>query len=261
MKTALACVIITIAMINGGIFLKHTIIKALALTLAMLLICLSALAQSVLDPNEGDSYTFNLPEGYDPAAEEDVGALASDDETVRAGATPIPIDPIDMPTPTPRPNLSFTYASFTASKLGLKFEAPADWVMDDSASNEVILYEPAAQMKDNYSAKISIAVSAVSSTYKKSDLKKELSTYISNLGAINYTEWKPNVASERTLLASPGYYNDYRGVLYDGTIVRGRVHVCLKDNKVYIVHLSCPGWFFTSYTNIYTRIRNTLTVI
>ena len=63
----------------------------------------------------------NLPEGYDPSKEEDQdreyvdSALAEQAAMQYAGATPILINPIDMPTATPRPPLAFSFAPYTAS--------------------------------------------------------------------------------------------------------------------------------------------------
>ena len=51
---------------------------------------------------------YDTDDDYDPASEEDDNAYLADgvyDErglSVYAGTTPIPIDPVDMPTPTPR---------------------------------------------------------------------------------------------------------------------------------------------------------------
>lgn len=78
----------------------------------------------------------SLPADYDPASEEDdyTGDAASTPEEIHlptlvtpaptntpipvisgqySGATPVVIDPIDKPTPTPLPALSFTYQTYT----------------------------------------------------------------------------------------------------------------------------------------------------
>ena len=52
------------------------------------------------------------------------------------GATPIPLDPIDAPTPTPQAPLNFTYITYSPTTVGVSFEAPAGWVADDTY-NEV----------------------------------------------------------------------------------------------------------------------------
>ena len=65
-----------------------------------------------------------------------------------AGSTPIPLDPIDMPTPTPRPSLSFTYGDYSAASVGVSFKAPAGWLVDESQAQTFILREPDSQIKD-----------------------------------------------------------------------------------------------------------------
>ena len=56
-----------------------------------------------------------------------------------------------------------------------------------------------------------------------------------------------------------GYYANYRGVYYDGTIVRGRVMVALLDNRQIItLHMTCPGWFNESYMNVVAHFRDTV---
>ena len=74
-------------------------------------------------------YQDELPEDYDPASEEndtmsDLVGVYYDEygRQIYAGATPIPLDPIDLPTATPRKPLSFSYAQVSAN--GLTFEYP-----------------------------------------------------------------------------------------------------------------------------------------
>ena len=52
---------------------------------------------------------------------------------IYAGATPVPIDPVDLPTATPKPELTFTYDWYTASKLGISFRSAVGY--DDTAAD------------------------------------------------------------------------------------------------------------------------------
>ncbi len=214
---------------------------------------------------EVPTFTLDLPEGYDPSSEEDEGGLASGGvyseklEAVFAGATPLRIDPVDMPTPTPRPALAFTYVPYTAEKLGLSFESVAGYHVDSQASDTFILTEPEELQKDNYSVQILFMVTPVTSSYKVSDIQNDLKAKIDELGAYNYNEWRKYSIEASPLMGKDGYYTTYRGVLYDGTVVRGRVHMALLDNsRLLTLHLSCPGWFNTDYTGVFTHIRSTL---
>ena len=200
---------------------------------------------------------------YDPAAEEDdalQGYYASGEYneygvSVYAGTTPIPLDPVDMPTPTPRPDLTFTYAAYTASGLGLTFEGPMDWQVTEDTSSTFTLTDPTT--RDNVNASLSISTAPVANNYKAADAAGDLKSYLLNLQK-NYTKWHTENAAKRTLMGADGYYNVYRAELYDGTIVRGLVHIALVNGRTVTVHLQSPGWFNSSYTKAYTKLRNTL---
>lgn len=207
-------------------------------------------------------YDTSLPDDYDPAQEEDPASLLVNEQAaqmvVHAGATPIPIDPVDMPSPTPRQPLAFTYSKYTANKLGISFESVAGYEVDESQPDSYILREPAAMVKDNYPVEISFQITPTASNYKIDNLRSELNAKLKELGAVNYKEWSVTTLSKRTLLGKEGYYGNYRGVLYDGTIVRGRVHMAMLDGKLLTFHISNPGWYNTDYMNVYTHIRDTI---
>lgn len=218
---------------------------------------------------EMPDFSSALPENYDPSSEEEAhGDLPFDTSgnlgagqpgSVYAGATPIPLDPIDMPTPTPKKALAFTYAAYTATKLGLSFESVAGYDVDESAGDSFVLTEPESQKKDNYAAKISLGISAVTKGYQATNIKSDLKNMATQLGSVNYKSWEVTTVASRTLLKKPGYYLNYRGVLYDGTIVRGRIHMALLDNnRLLTLQVSCPGWYNSDYMNVYVHIRNTL---
>lgn len=207
-----------------------------------------------------------LPEGYDPSSEEDptvpiTDVLANEDGTaLHAGSTPIPLDPVDMPPPTERPDLTFTFATYTAANLGITFESVAGYIVDDSNPDVYILTEPPEMQKDNYSVVFTFSRNAVTNNYTMNNLRTDIRNFAADLGKVNYQEWRVSDTAERTLLGKPGYYITYRGVLFDGTIVRGRVHMALLDNnRVLSIHYTGPGEYNTDYSNnVFTRIRSTL---
>lgn len=213
-------------------------------------------------PSQSEDYMSGLPEGYDPASEDNGEEYSGGDydemgRSVYAGATPIPLDPVDKPTASPRPELTFNYKEYVSQAFGLKFEIPFDWTVDDSVSGTLVFTDP--NMLDNVNATLTITVTAVASTYKADDLKVDLKSELSALGQFNYTEWDPTSLEKRTLVGGEGFYANYRGVLYDGTIVRGRVHMAIiKGNRRIEVIMNCPGYFNSSYTNVFTHFRNTV---
>ena len=74
----------------------------------------------------------------------------------------------------------------------------------------------------------------------------------------NYVGWRIWTPDSRQLLKSDGVYNAYRGVAYDGTIVRGLVHVALVGQRVVTLSFSAPGNFNNSYQRVYNKMRNTI---
>ena len=209
-----------------------------------------------------------LPEGYDPSSEEDYDILLGDtgddgdDLQIFAGATPIPLNPVDMPTPTPRQDIVFTYATYTATNLGLTFESVAGYTVDDSQPDTYILNEPADRVKDNYPVQFLLSLSPVGANYTRNSIRTDVRNYATDLGKVNYKEWRLYDTAERTLMGKPGYYVNFRGVMHDGTIVRGRVHMALLDNqRLLTLSFTCPAEYNSDYTGVYTHMRSTLKAI
>lgn len=177
------------------------------------------------------------------------------------GSTPIAILPVDLPTPTPRQALEFTYQTYEASRLNLKFEAPSGWEPDESIQDTYILNEPAANQKDGYSASITIRAIAVAKDYTESDLRREINQQLEQLGATNYSEWRPSLLDTRELLGKNGVYANYSGTLVTGIRVRGRIHVTCINKVLYTVHFSQPANFNNDYIAAYTQLRKTIDFI
>lgn len=218
--------------------------------------------------NQSQNDNLGLPEGYDPASEEDNGYVATsggydaNGQRVYAGATPIPIDPIDMPTATPRPELTFTYGEYTASNIGFTFKSAVGYSVNSSGTDTYILTEPASSVRDGYACVITLQVSNISSNYAAKDIKTDLANYLKNLGSQYGSNWKTWQAASKKLAGGTGYYNNYRGVMSDGTIVRGRVHMAIVgNNKLLTLHVTCPGWYNSSYMKIYDNIVSSIKAI
>lgn len=252
---------------------KKLVLTALLLAAALLL-CACAAIEENLNLGGGQSspleaiptaQTVNgLPAGYDPASEEDDGtfdvtaAYDSYGNIVYAGATPIPIDPVDMPTPTPRPTLTFTMADYTAPNVGLTFKCAAGYVMNETGRNTIVLTEPADQVVDGTPCVITITKTAVNQGFNQVNVKEELKTFLAQLGG-GYKTWQTYNAASKKMMGADGYYNNYRGVLEDGTVIRGRVHmVLLSNNTLLTVHVRCDGWYNSDYMKLYDSIHNSI---
>lgn len=202
----------------------------------------------------------------DPLNEENVDAnqiVSNVDSTIYpyAGSTPIPLLPADLPTPTPRKALEFTYQDYNANNLNLKFQAPTGWEVNESIQDTYILNEPAANQKDGYSASITIRAVAVTKEYTLPDLKKEVIQQLEQLGATNYDKWSPSLTAERPMLNAKGVYANYKGTLVTGVEVRGRIHATCIDKTLYSIHISQPANFNNDYITVFSKLLKSLTFI
>lgn len=221
--------------------------------------------------NEVPELTINFDSGiYDPTIEEGRGledpALAlsyvTPAVTIRgayAGATPVPVNPIDMPTPTMVPPLSFAYQKYDAAKLGLSFEAPMGWVKDESVANTFILYNPDPTM--DYAATLTLTAVPVSGNYNQSQLKAEIQSMLNSIGASGVSQYEPSNTATRTLIGYDGVYANYTGVLDGGTKIAGRVHATSFNNMLYTLHITYPRAYTETYKEgVYDKVRATITV-
>lgn len=175
-----------------------------------------------------------------------------------AGSTPIPLNPIDMPTPTPRPDLSFTYADYTASTVGVTFKAPVSWQVDQSYSGIFILSEPVNQIKDNQQCIITVSAEPVNATYKQSDLETHVKQRLNTIGGLDFDEWKPSLTATRYMMGSEGVYANYSGTLTDGTEVGGRIHYVSIDKTLYGLEIQFPLGFKGDFIDVFGEIRSSM---
>ena len=206
----------------------------------------------------------NYIDPYDTGA--DTGSLLTSSgasggvETVYpyAGATPIPLKPVDLPTPTPHPELTFDYATYTAGSLGLSFDCPSGWLVDESQTDVFVLTEPETQMHDGQQCIITISAEPVTANYSESDLKKQVTQRLKEIGSVNFTVWNPSLTASRTLMDSKGVYANYTGTLANGIEVAGRILYASANNKLYGVEMVYPRDYRDDYLNIFAKIRDTI---
>ena len=214
---------------------------------------------------------------YDPSSEEGLGGddvlmglLDAVEPTIQltpaptvhsqyAGATPVWIAPIDMPTATVVPPLTFTYQTYEATNLGLTFEGPMGWVVEDSLSDSYIIYNPDPTM--SYRATMTLVATHVTEQYEESDLTKAVKNMLSNIRASGVSDWSPSNTAPRTLLGYPGVYANYTGTL-EGTEVAGRVHMTYANSTLFTLHVTYPRVYSDTYKEgVYDKVRNTLKIV
>lgn len=182
-------------------------------------------------------------------------------EHVYAGSTPIPLDPVDMPTPTPRPPITFSYIPYTAGTLGVTFEAPSGWIADDSLTEVYTVTEPAEQMNGDQQCVITIVAVPVNNNYDQKDLEKEVKARLNDISATNFSKWEPSLTATRHLMGGKGVYANYSGELVNGIKLGGRIHYVCINSMLYGVEIMYPREYREEYMEIFNKIRDTLKTI
>ncbi|MBO5500417.1 MAG: hypothetical protein J6A48_00150 [Clostridia bacterium] len=232
-------------------------------------------------PDDGDSALTDQPydgaqdfSETDPIAEEDYVepvdlsdsisgnyTVVEETEYTYAGSTPIPLDPVDMPTPTPRPPVTFNYVAYTAGSLGLTFEAPSGWIADDSLTEVYSVIEPAEQMVGGQQCVVTIVAVPVNTNYDQRDLEKEVKASLNDISATNFAVWEPSLTATRHLMGGMGVYANYSGELVNGIKLGGRIHYVCINNMLYGVEIMYPREYRDDYMNIFDKIKETLKTI
>ena len=231
----------------------------------------AAQAAPAAQPDTGSSQNVfpNYDDGsYDPASEE-----GGDDEYIAiadaptpvptmnntfAGATPVVIDPIDKPTPSPVPQIKFSYAQYEAQALHLTFEGPVNWAVDNSAADTYILTDTVDAL--DYQPQVVIRTVAVNKNYNKNELTKEVKGALDTIrGEGDFSSFEPSSTATRTFIDGNGVYMAYKGTKKDGTGVAGRVIVNTVDKVLYILHVSYPRSMADTFAEgVYNKVRSTM---
>lgn len=221
---------------------------------------------------EAPAQQINFNDGsYDPASEEggqseQVVAQSSAPtaapvmQSEYAGATPVKIDPVDKPTPTPLPKLTFSYTTYNAANLHLTFEGPAGWMANDLAVDSYMLTNPDPSM--DYEAKIEIRTIAAGKDYTQKELIKEVKAQADTLRSTgNFQSFDASDTAARFFIDGNGVYLAYKGVLNDGqeTGVAGRIIVNTVNKTLYVLHVSYPrGLADTFADGVYNKVRHSM---
>jgi len=175
-----------------------------------------------------------------------------------AGSTPIPLNPVDMPTPTPKPDLTFTYAQYIASTVGVTFDGPAGWQVNESQSSVFVLSEPTTQIKDGQQCIITISAEPIGSNYSQRELETHVEYRLDTIGGAQFTDFKPSYTATRHMLGSSGVYANYSGRLTDGTEVGGRIQYVSIDGTLYGLEIVFPEGFRGDFIDLFGEIRSSM---
>lgn len=221
---------------------------------------LNATSAPTMDPmEEAAMQEENVPDLADPLPDPVIVTEAPRMDSEYAGATPVVIDPIDKPTATPVPPLTFSYQVYDATKLHLSFEAPVGWVVNDENENVYMLTNPSTDV--DYAASITITVSNTATNYGATELKSTVTDMMDTLRHA-FGSLSPTNTASRTMLGQDGVYADYKATMDDGTLVSGRVHAVSIGRTLYVFHFSWPRDYNESYKDtVYAQLRKTIQVM
>ena len=212
---------------------------------------------------------INYDDGsYDPASEEagqdePVGDGITPAPTMKseyAGPTPVKIDPVDKPTPTPLPSITFSYATYTASNLHLTFDGPAGWLPDDSAADTYVLADQNLAM--DYPARTVIHTVNVGKNYTQKELTNELKAQADTIrSTYGFKTFELSNTATRFFIEEGGVYLAYKGTLNDEneTGVAGRIIVNTVNKTLYVLNVSYPRGLADTYAEgVYNKIRHSM---
>lgn len=220
-----------------------------------------------VDNTDGVVTTLSLSDPYAEYVEyapmyEEYTPVETPMPTVRgeyAGATPVVIDPIDKPSPTPAPAIAFEYQVYDANNIHLSFEGPAGWIVTNSTGDTFTISNPATNV--DYVASLSVQATKVGSAYQLADLKKEVKNFMNTLSKA-FSSFSSSSTAERSMLQSTGVYADYTATMADGVKVAGRVQVCCVDKTLYILHMSVPRAYMENYKDtVYHQFRHSVSIV
>jgi len=179
---------------------------------------------------------------------------------VYAGATPVPIYPNEMPTPTPLPKVEFTYKEYTIPAWGISFEGPATWIEINGNEDEYILINPDPSM--DYQAKIEIKRMYLDKNLSQKELIAEVKKQAADVQAAgNFNTFDLSNTASRYFVDGNGVYLIYKGSLNDGleTGVAGRIIVNSVDKTLYVLHASYPKSLTDDFTDgVYNKVRTSM---
>lgn len=239
----------------------------ISLLSAAALLTAGALAESASLPEAADDPATAMETAPDQSAlsAQDEGELQIDFDALAPDnplATPVAVDPIDKPTPTPMPTPNFWYDRYDAQEMGVSFSVPLTWLLNPkyNAATTLQFVEPQTEMMDvgGYQTRITIEKVDMGLEQTGDDAQAQLKQALTELGS-TFTSFTANDPAKTTFAGCPGYYCYYRGDYNDGTksyAMNGRIVVFAKDRALYQVRLTAPRSWYTYYQYAYRKIRD-----
>ena len=159
-----------------------------------------------------------------------------------------------------KPPASFSYKTYEVSAMHLSFDAPDDWISDESTPGVFVLTSPNSYA--GYTPKVTIKTEEVEMNYNTYWMEKEGRAQAEKIGENGFKEFSYSDIYQRKFINYKSTYATYEGMTNDGVHIAGRVIVACEDKVLYILDVSSPYEFAKTYmNNVYDVIRDTAKII
>ena len=179
-------------------------------------------------------------------------------------ASPIPVDPIDKPTPTPMPKPNFHYDTYVSNNMGVSFSIPYTWLLNPNTNHDttVQFVEPKSEMMepDGYQTRITIEKYNMGLNQTADDARAKLESVLEELAA-SFTSFTPNAIDSASFGEGKGHYCYYRAEYNDGSKLyemNGRVIVIAYGKALYQIRLTTPRDWYSYYNHLWRKVRSTI---
>lgn len=179
-------------------------------------------------------------------------------------ATPVAVDPIDKPTPTPEPTPNFVYEAYENTAMGVSFSIPYTWLLNPNTNQDttVQFVEPKSEMMepDGYQTRITVEKYSMGLDQTASDARTRLESTLEELSA-SFTTFTPGTIASGSFGAGKGYYCYYKADYNDGTKtyeMNGRIIIVAHNKALYQIRLTTPRNWYSYYNYLWRKVRSTI---
>ena len=177
-------------------------------------------------------------------------------------ATPVAVDPIDKPTPTPMPEPTYWYDTYKNERMGISFSIPGTWLLNPNTNQDTTIQfvEPKSERmeKDGYQTRLTVEKVNMGLSQTAADAKDRLESTLSQLES-TFTSFTPGQPASTTIGDAKGYYCYYKAEYNDGTKtynMRGRIAIVASGKALYQVRITTPQSWYSYYENVFRKVRN-----
>ena len=177
-------------------------------------------------------------------------------------ATPVAVNPIDMPTPTPAPTPNYAYDTYTNESMAISFDIPYTWLLNPATNQETTIQfvEPKSERMDEngYQTRLTVERFSAGLTQTASDARTRLESVTTELSGM-FTTFKAGDIASASIGGANGYYCYYTATYNDGTTeysMRGRLVVVAHDKDLFQIRLTAPSAWFSYYNHVYRQLRS-----